>query len=85
MTTADGEPVDDLTADDFELLDDGKPCRSAACGSWASRNCGGPIAPIRNGDDEEREASRDDVRVFAILLDDYHVARRARLRVIPAV
>ena len=43
----------------------------------------GPFAPIRNVDDELREASRDEVRVFAILLDDYHVVRQRELRVIP--
>jgi hypothetical protein len=34
-----------------------------------------PPRVIRNRDDEETEAARDDVRVFAILLDDYHVRR----------
>ena len=40
------------------------------------------LAPIRSHDDEEREASRDDVRVYAIVLDDYHVQRMSELRVI---
>ena len=40
----------------------------------------GALAPIRTHDDEEREASRDDVRVYAILLDDYHIDRLDELR-----
>ena len=40
------------------------------------------LAPIRTHEDEEREASRDDVRVYAIVLDDYHVQRLNELRVI---
>src|SRR5262249_34975857 len=40
------------------------------------------LAPIRTHDDEEREASRDDVRVYGIFLDDYHVQRLGELRVI---
>jgi hypothetical protein len=40
------------------------------------------LAPIRTHDDEAREASRDDVRLYAIFLDDYHVERLGELRVI---
>ena len=40
------------------------------------------LAPIRTHEDEEREASRDDVRVYAIVLDDYHVPRLDELQVI---
>src|SRR5262249_31574039 len=39
-------------------------------------------AGIRTQEDEEREASRDDVRVYAIFLDDYHVQRLSELRVV---
>jgi len=35
----------------------------------------GPVRRIRTDADEELEASRDDVRLFAIFLDDYHVRR----------
>jgi len=82
----DGEPVTDLTADDFELLDDGKPMEIRSLRLLGqSSELRGPFAPIRNVDDELREASRDEVRVFAILLDDYHVGRQNELRVIPAL
>jgi VWFA-related protein len=36
---------------------------------------------IRTRDDEQLEASREDVRVFAILLDDYHVRKLTALSV----
>jgi VWFA-related protein len=35
----------------------------------------GPPRQIRDDNDEEREAARADVRLFVILLDDYHVQR----------
>ena len=34
-----------------------------------------PVKQIRTDYDEEAEAARDDVRLFAIFLDDYHVRR----------
>ncbi len=34
-----------------------------------------PTTAIRSDSDEEREAARPDVRLFVILLDDYHVRR----------
>ena len=40
-----------------------------------------PPREIRNDYDEEMEAARDDVRLFAIFLDDYHVRRGASLSV----
>jgi VWFA-related protein len=41
----------------------------------------GPPRPIRTDSDEELEAARDDVRLFAIFLDDYHVRRGSSLGV----
>ena len=40
---------------------------------------GDPPREIRSDDDERREAARDDVRLFAIFLDDYHVTRESSL------
>jgi len=38
-----------------------------------------PIRQIRTDEDEQAEAAKDDVRLFAIFLDDYHVRRGASM------
>jgi len=84
VADAGGQPITDLGAGDFDVLDDGRPVpiqRVRFLG--ADVYSGDPtLALIRTHDDEEREASRDDVRVYAIFLDDYHVQRLGELRVI---
>jgi len=77
VTDPTGAPVVDLQAPDFEMFDDGKPVPIASVRllGAAAAPSDEPLAPIRNRDDEEREASKDEVRVFAIFLDDYHVRR----------
>ena len=84
VTDGSGDPIVDLAAPDFDLLDDGRPVPIESVrflGSAAYEGDATP-APIRTHDDEEREASRDDVRVYAIFLDDYHVQRMGELQVI---
>jgi VWFA-related protein len=79
VTDKDGKPVMDLTQDDFAVAEDGKPqkvdtfqiIKLDALETMES----GPPRPIRDDNDEEREAARPDVRLFVILLDDYHVTR----------
>ena len=85
VTDPDGHPLVELTAADFELLgrrqaDDDRS--SAFPRRRRLFRAHSTPAPIRTHDDEEREASRDDVRVYAIVLDDYHVQRMEELRVI---
>src|SRR5438876_9652152 len=67
VSDAGGQPIVDLAAADFEALDDGRPVpiqRARFLGAEIYN--GDPtLAPIRSDDDEEREASRDDVRVYA--------------------
>ena len=72
-------PVIDLRKDEFEVFEDGKPqpieeFRLVKIDSTAKP--GDPVPRrIRSRDDEQAEASREDVRVFAILLDDYHTRK----------
>jgi len=75
-----GAPVDDLTIDDFEVLEDGVP---QPIETIQFERLDGQPAPdatfsldIRSREHAEAEAARDDVRIFAIFLDDYHLDRR---------
>jgi VWFA-related protein len=77
VTDRDGKQVSDLTQADFDVSEDGKP---QTIETFKMVQLGGelksgaePPRPIRNSFDEESEAARDDVRIFAIFLDDYHV------------
>jgi VWFA-related protein len=84
VTDGGGEPIVDLTAADFDVSDDGRkvPIDSVRFLGAAAYAGDATLAPIRTRDDEEREASRDDVRVYAIFLDDYHVQRMGERQVI---
>ena len=86
VTDRDGNPVIDLEADDFEVFEDDTP---QTIDSFRLVRLTGtpepgaePARPIRSEFDEEREAAREDVRLFAIFFDDYHVRfeNAARLR-----
>jgi VWFA-related protein len=77
VTDRRGDPVTDLSAADFEIVEDGKP---QAIEQFRLVQADGradpadpPVRIIRNRDDEELESSREDVRIFAILLADYQV------------
>src|SRR5688500_11083785 len=70
-------PVTNLTKDDFEVIEDGKvqPIEQFRLikVDGTAKPGDPPPRQIRNRDDEQLEAGRDDVRVYAVLLDDYHV------------
>ena len=79
-----GNPVHDLKQEDFEVTEDGKPqsiqtfklinvTEDTGVGS-------DPPREVRNAIDEQVEAARDDVRLFAIFLDDYHVRLENSMR-----
>lgn len=79
-----GNPVHDLRQEDFEITEDGKPqtiqtfklvnvTENAGVGS-------DPPREVRNLIEEQTEASRDDVRLFAVFLDDYHVRLENSMR-----
>src|SRR5215831_14120678 len=75
-----GTNVSDLKQSDFEITEDGKP-QSVETFKFIKLDGGtlpgpdGPPRAIRTDADEESEAAKDDVRLFAIFLDDYHVRK----------
>src|SRR5438046_1694329 len=77
-----GNPVADLKPEDFEITEQGKS-QKVETFKLVSLDGGrmptgdGPPRQIRTDADEESEAARDDVRLFAIFFDDYHVTRGA--------
>jgi VWFA-related protein len=76
-----GQPVLDLTQKEFELIEDGQPQTIESFKLVQLNGEQDPgdeeSLPIRSDEHGRAEAARDDVRVFAIFLDDYHVARQA--------
>jgi VWFA-related protein len=78
VTDKNGNPVGDLKPEDFEVVEEGKPqkvetFKLVSLDGGLITNGNDPPRQIRTDDDEESEASRDDVRLFAFFLDDYHV------------
>lgn len=76
VTDKKGEPVDDLTAADFDVREDDKP-QTIEQFKLVHTDRGGrpadvPIREPRDRDDLEREAGYDDVRLFVFFFDDYH-------------
>ena len=73
------QPVTNLTQADFEVLEDGKPVKIEQFKlikvDGNAKPGGPPPKQIRNRNDEELEAARDDVRIFVFFMDDYHVRR----------
>jgi VWFA-related protein len=75
-----GEPLTDLTREDFEVREDGLPqaietiklieATGEAPGDDTS-------LPIRSPHHAAAEASRDDIRVFVIFWDEYHIGEMA--------
>jgi VWFA-related protein len=85
VSDRDGSPVNDLTQADFEVEEDGKPQQIDL---FRLVNSDGNVAPgaeparpIRSQYDQESEAARDDVRLFVIFFDDYHVRRASGMRI----
>jgi VWFA-related protein len=79
VTDNKGEPVLDLTPEEFVVTEDGKPQKveqfSVVKVDATAQTDNRPTTAIRSDFDEEREAARADVRLFVLLLDDYHVRR----------
>ena len=72
-----GEVVLDLTREDFEVREDKKPQQVDTFEVIKIDELSGPTNPreIRSLNDEESEARQPNVRLFVMLLDDYHVRR----------
>ncbi len=73
-----GIPVGDLKPEDFEIIEDGKPqsietFKLVSLDGGLMESTKTPPRQILTDADEESEAARDDVRLFAFFLDDYHV------------
>ena len=84
VTDRRGNPVTNLTRDDFEVFEDD---RRQVIDQFKLVDATGegrdnlPARELRTRDDELFDAEREDVRVFAILLDDYHVPRTRSMAV----
>jgi VWFA-related protein len=81
-----GNAVADLQPGDFDVTEDNKAqkidtFKLIKLDGGAMAAAEGPPKPIRSDYDEEAEAAKEDVRLFAIFLDDYHVRRGASLGV----
>lgn len=79
-----GNAIADLKQSDFEVLEDGKPqtvetFKLIKLDGGATVAADGPPRAIRSDADEEAEAGKDDVRLFAVFLDDYHVREGSSL------
>ncbi len=82
VTDKQGRPVGDLKQEDFEVFEDGKvqAIEAFKLVELTGQPPEGETArPIRSDYDEESEAQREDVRIFVILLDDYHVRRSSSM------
>ena len=74
------EPAADLTAADFEITEDNVPqtvetLKFIRVDGTRTSNLDEPL-PIRSKEHAKLEAAREDVRLFAIFLDDYHIDKR---------
>ena len=77
VTDDDGEPILDLTRDDFRVFEDDVEQTIESFRLVEVTGVPDPALPppssIRNDYDQEREAARPDSRIFVFFLDDYHV------------
>ena len=78
-------PVADLTPADFEVAEDGAPQKVEQL-QFVRLNGQRPAGDetsleIRSQDQAEAEAARDDVRVFAIFFDDYHIDKAPQITI----
>lgn len=76
-----GTPLTNLTRDDFELLEDGQPQSIEtiklieASGQPSGDRADDMSLEIRSPAHAAQEAARDDVRVFVVFWDEYHIGQ----------
>ena len=80
-----GSPVADLRQQDFDVTEDGKPqtiqtFKLINIKDSAAATVAETPRQIRSVIDEESEAAKEDVRLFAVFLDDYHVRKENSVR-----
>ncbi len=79
VTDRQGNPVLDLKPEEFQVSEDNKPQKietfSVVKIDADAQLDAAPPTQIRSASDERAEAARPDVRLFVLLLDDYHVRR----------
>jgi VWFA-related protein len=79
------KPVGDLTTDEFDVTEDGVPQKVEQLQFirlTGQRPDGDETSlEIRSQTQAESEAARDDVRVFGIFLDDYHVDKAPQITI----
>jgi VWFA-related protein len=75
-----GDPVTDLSKDDFDVREDGVP-QAIDTIKLVEANGDAPeddtSLPIRSPEHAAVEAARDDIRVFVIFWDEYHIGQMA--------
>ena len=81
--TSDGRPVLDLTANDFEVLEDGKPQKIESFQHVVTRAAGPQEVRVEptNVEAANQEAADPANRVFVVFLDTYHVEGTAALQI----
>jgi VWFA-related protein len=77
------EPVTDLTIEDFEITEDDVPqpvetLKFVNVDGTRQSDLNEPLE-IRSKEHALLEAAREDVRLFAIFLDDYHISKRPEI------
>jgi VWFA-related protein len=84
-TVRDDEPVADLQASDFEITEDDVPqvvetVQFVRVDGTRTSDLDEPLE-IRSKEHASLEAAREDVRLFGIFLDDYHIDKRPEITI----